>query len=69
MYATSTNLTRNFLLSIATLCLVTGITPVSAQEKPEIKYAEVNGIKLAYYTRGQGAPLLMINGFMSTLSL
>jgi len=26
-------------------------------------------VKLAYYTRGQGEPLLMINGFLSTMSL
>lgn len=37
--------------------------------KPEIRYAEVNGVKLAYYTRGQGKPLLMINGFLSSMSL
>lgn len=37
--------------------------------KPEIKYAEVNGVKLAYYTRGQGKPLVMINGFLSSMSL
>lgn len=37
--------------------------------KPEIKYAEVNGVKLAYYTRGSGKPLLMINGFLSSMSL
>lgn len=69
MYAANTRWMRTFCISIAALCLITGITPASAQEKPEIKYAEVNGVKLAYYTRGQGAPLLMINGFMSTLSL
>jgi pimeloyl-ACP methyl ester carboxylesterase len=69
MHAASTRWTRNFLLSISALCLVVGITPVFAQEKPDIKYAEVNGVKLAYYTRGQGAPLLMINGFLSTMSL
>jgi pimeloyl-ACP methyl ester carboxylesterase len=69
MHSASTRWTRNFLLSISAICLVTGITPAFAQEKPEVKYAEVNGIKLAYYTRGQGEPLLMINGFLSTMSL
>jgi pimeloyl-ACP methyl ester carboxylesterase len=37
--------------------------------RPEIKYAQVGDIRLAYYTRGQGEPLLMINGFLSTMSL
>jgi pimeloyl-ACP methyl ester carboxylesterase len=40
-----------------------------AQFKPEVKHAQVNGVKLAYYTRGQGEPLMMINGFISTMSL
>ncbi|MBU6414620.1 MAG: alpha/beta hydrolase [Planctomycetes bacterium] len=40
-----------------------------ADFKPEIKYAEVNDVKLAYYTRGEGKPLLMINGFVSTMSM
>jgi pimeloyl-ACP methyl ester carboxylesterase len=37
--------------------------------KPAIQYAEVNGVKLAYYTRGQGKPLVMINGYLSSMSL
>lgn len=37
--------------------------------KAEVKYAQVGGVKLAYYTRGEGPPLLMINGFLSTMSL
>jgi len=37
--------------------------------KPEVKFAEVNGVKLAYYIRGEGEPLLMVNGFISTMSL
>ena len=37
--------------------------------KAEVKYAQVGDVKLAYYTRGEGPPLLMINGFLSTLSL
>jgi pimeloyl-ACP methyl ester carboxylesterase len=41
----------------------------NAQTKPEIKYVQVGDVKLAYYTRGQGEPLLMINGFISTMSL
>ena len=41
----------------------------AADFKPEIKYAEVNDVKLAYYIRGEGEPLLMINGFVSSMSL
>ena len=37
--------------------------------KAEVKYAQVGDVKLAYYTRGEGPPLLMINGFLSTMSL
>lgn len=44
-------------------------TSAHAQFKPNIKYAQVNDVNLAYYTRGQGDPLIMINGFISTMSL
>ena len=54
---------------IAFICCAGSTGLVMAQEKPEVKFAEVNGVKLAYYTRGQGEPLLMINGFLSTMSL
>ena len=37
--------------------------------KAEVKYAQVGDVKLAYYIRGEGQPLLMINGFLSTMSL
>jgi len=37
--------------------------------KAEVKYAQVGDVKLAYYTLGEGPPLLMINGFLSTMSL
>lgn len=41
----------------------------SSAFKAEVKYAQVGDVKLAYYTRGQGKPLLMINGFLSTMSM
>lgn len=41
----------------------------NAEFKPEIKSIEVDQVKIAYYTRGQGKPLFMINGFISTMSL
>jgi pimeloyl-ACP methyl ester carboxylesterase len=40
-----------------------------AEMKPNVRYAQVDDVRLAYYTRGQGEPLLMINGFISTMSL
>ncbi len=67
---TPSNLFRRILLALATFIFCAGIsTVVHAQEKPEIKYAQVGDVKLAYYTKGQGEPLLMINGFLSTMSL
>lgn len=40
-----------------------------AQFKAEVKTVDVGEVKLAYYIRGDGKPLLMINGFLSTMSL
>lgn len=60
------------LISITFMALVALFSfsgSANAQFKPEVKYAQVNGVKLAYYTRGQGEPLIMINGFISTMSL
>jgi pimeloyl-ACP methyl ester carboxylesterase len=55
-------------LTFALLCA--GLpSPLHAGFKPEIKYAQVGDVKLAYYTRGEGEPLLMINGFLSSMSL
>lgn len=42
---------------------------VNAQFKAEVKTIKVGDIKMAYYVRGQGKPLVMINGFISTMSL
>jgi hypothetical protein len=48
--------------------LCTGLLPtLHADFKPEVKFAEVNGVKLAYHIRGEGGPLLMINGFVSSM--
>jgi pimeloyl-ACP methyl ester carboxylesterase len=55
-------------ITIALLCTALP-SPLQAEFKPEIKYAQVGDVKLAYYTRGEGEPLLMINGFMSSMSL
>lgn len=58
------------LLSVAMFMFCAGFSTLAlAQDKPEVKYVEVNDVKLAYYIRGHGEPLLMINGFLSTMSL
>ena len=56
-------------LAVFLLCAGFHSTLHAADFKPEIKYAEVNDVKLAYYIRGEGEPLLLINGFMSTMSM
>jgi pimeloyl-ACP methyl ester carboxylesterase len=55
--------------TLLALSLVLLSSTLRADFKPEVKFAEVNGVKMAYYTRGEGEPLLMINGFMSSMSL
>jgi len=54
----NTSLKRGACLAIAFLLISFGLcTPVQAQEKPEVKFADVNGVKLAYYlkdNRGAG---------------
>src|SRR5476651_2910915 len=56
------------LISVALLCI--GIcSSVHAQFKAEVKTIDVGDIKIAYYIRGEGDPLIMINGFISTMSL
>ncbi|MFM8458850.1 MAG: alpha/beta fold hydrolase [Chthoniobacterales bacterium] len=62
---------KRALFTILVVCLCGGLrSTLHADDfKPEVKFAEVNGVKLAYYIRGEGEPLLMINGFISTMSL
>ena len=62
---------KRLLQTLAVVFLYAGLhsTLHAADFKPEIKYAEVNDVKLAYYIRGEGEPLLLINGFMSTMSM
>jgi len=61
---------KHSLLLLTVVLLCAGLpSPLHAEFKPEIKYAQVGDVKLAYYTRGEGEPLLMINGFMSSMSL
>jgi len=65
------NQNRTFLAAACTLAAIafSQVETLRADFKPEVKYAEVNDVKLAYYIRGTGEPLLMINGFMSSMSL
>ena len=57
-----------FVLAIVLFCAGMHST-LHAEFKPEVKFAQVGDVKLAYYIRGEGEPLLLINGFMSTMSL
>ena len=62
-------LMRGIYLTIATLFISLSLSiPAQAQEKPEIKYAPVNGVKLAYYLKGKGDPMILIMGYAGTLS-
>ena len=45
------------------------VAPVHAQFRAEVKYAQVNDVTLAYYTRGQGDPMILINGYSATMSM
>lgn len=65
---------RNF----QNLCLLTfGVvglwacmgSPLQAGFKANVQYLQVGDVKLAYYVRGQGKPLVMVNGYISTMSL
>jgi len=56
------------LLSVAMLCIGLS-TGAHAEFKAEVKTVTVGDVKLAYYIRGEGKPLVMINGFISTMSL
>jgi pimeloyl-ACP methyl ester carboxylesterase len=61
---------KHALLAVTVVLLCATLpSPLHADFKPEVKYADVNDVKLAYYIRGEGEPLLMINGFMSSMSL
>lgn len=57
-----------FILALIGLS-VTENSPVQASFKPQVQHVQVGDVSLAYYTRGEGKPLVMINGFISTMSL
>lgn len=53
----------------AALLSISICTSSYAQFKAEVKTVSVGDIKLAYYIRGEGKPLMMINGYLSSMSL
>lgn len=59
---------RTGILAVTIAGLV-AMTYASANAEPEVKYAQVGDVKLAYYVRGEGKPLVLVNGFISTMSL
>lgn len=60
--------TAHSILGAVFLGLLCGFAvPAEAAFKAEVKYAQVGDIKMAYYTRGQGDPLIMIMGYTSTM--
>lgn len=61
---------KKYLLAIVASCIcLTTSFPLFAQEKPEVKYAQVNDIKLAYYIKGQGDPMILIMGYSGTMAM
>jgi pimeloyl-ACP methyl ester carboxylesterase len=51
------------------LTLLGFVSPLQAETKVEVKYAQVNDVRLAYYVRGQGDPMILINGYSATMSM
>jgi pimeloyl-ACP methyl ester carboxylesterase len=63
------SLIRGVYLIITTLFISLNLSiPVQAQEKPEVKYAQVGDVKLAYYLKGKGEPMILIMGYAATMS-
>jgi pimeloyl-ACP methyl ester carboxylesterase len=55
---------------LAVALLAAPAAPLRADDfKADVKYVQLGDVKLAYYMRGQGKPLVMINGFLSSMSL
>lgn len=55
---------------ILIIFLSIGICPaVHAEFKADVKTIDVGDIRMAYYIRGEGKPLFLINGFISSMSL
>lgn len=60
---------RAFVIAVAAVsAALAAPAPAHAAFKAEVKYAQVGDIRMAYYTRGQGDPLIMIMGYTSTMA-
>lgn len=64
-----TTFMRGVYLTVATLFVSLSLSiPAQAQEKPEVQYAQVGDVKLAYYLKGKGDPMILIMGYAATMS-
>jgi pimeloyl-ACP methyl ester carboxylesterase len=65
----NTTLIRGFYFTVSILFLSLSLSmPTQAQEKLEVKYAQVGDVKLAYYLKGKGDPMILIMGYAATMS-
>ncbi len=55
------------LLTLASFSILNAQTP--AVDKTEVKTIKVGQVELAYQVRGEGKPLIMVNGYKSTLAM
>lgn len=61
---------RRTILAVSAAFFVAGfVSPSEAAKKVKVRFAQVGDIKMAYYTRGKGEPLFLINGYMSGMSI
>lgn len=62
-------LLRGLYLTLGILFISLSLSvPAQAQEKPDVKYAQVGDVKLAYYLKGKGDPMILIMGYAATMS-
>lgn len=59
----------NKLVFAALFSLLTFVSLLQAQTKVDVQYAQVGDVRLAYYIRGQGDPLLLIAGYSQTMGM
>jgi pimeloyl-ACP methyl ester carboxylesterase len=53
---------------VITAFMFLGLTGCQKKEHVEVKKQKVDGIDLAYYTRGNGEPLFLVTGFKGTMA-
>lgn len=53
---------RKILMALALMIAAPAAAPASAQDKPEGKRVEVNGMKMYYEVSGQGEPMIVLHG-------